>query len=75
MFLMYRNDVKCFFTSVKVCVVFDKFNFAMGCLMISWESYLGSSMITFFMKMKCMTLSSATKKSLCVMISMMVLCD
>ena len=54
--------------------MFIVFDFALGGLMISWDSYFGSSVIVFFMKIKYMTLTYATKESLCFLILMAVLC-
>ena len=72
MYLVYGIDVGYFVTSVKVWVAFTEFNFYLGCFMISWESYLGSSVIVFILKIKYMTLTFAAKKSLCFMIFVMV---
>ena len=73
--LVYGNGFRCFVTSVKVWVVFTMFDFALGSLMISWKSYLGSSVIVCIMKIKYMTLASVAKRSLCFLVLVMVLCD
>lgn len=61
--LVYGNSFRCFVTSVEVSVAFIEFYFSLGSLLISLESYLGSSVIEFIMKIKYMTLTSTTKRS------------
>ena len=73
--IVYKNDVGCFVTSVKAWLMFTEFNFALGGLIISLESYLKSSVIVFIMKIKYMTLTSTRKKSLGFLILVMVLCN
>ena len=54
--------------------MFIEFDFSLGDLMISWESYLGSSVIVFIMRIKYMSLKSTAKISFCFLILVMVLC-
>ena len=72
--LVYWNDVGCLCLLVNSWIGITRlgFDLALGGFVISWESYLGSSINV---KIKCMTLTSAAKGSLCCLVLVMILCD